>query len=67
MAEVFGIPKFAVDVEYRLHQSNLLYLRDATHLKGTQELKHDILEKLSKTIYNLKVYPSKEYVAEAFL
>lgn len=65
--EVFEIPKFAVDVEYRLRQGNL---RDATYLKVTKELKHDILEKLSETIYSFKGYPSKEdfdAVAKAFV
>ena len=41
--EVFAIPKFSVDVEYRLRQGNLLYLRDGTHLNVTKELKHNIL------------------------
>lgn len=49
--EVFEIPKFSVDVEYRLRQGNLLYLRDGTFLNVTKELKHDILEKLAEVIY----------------
>lgn len=56
--EVFEIPKFSVDVEYRLRQGNLLYLRDATYLKVTKELKHDILEKLAETIYIFDPYPT---------
>lgn len=58
--EVFEIPKFQVDVEYRLRQGNLQYLRDATFLKVTKELKHDILEKLAETMYAFKAYPTKE-------
>lgn len=58
--EEFEIPKFPVDVEYRLRQGNLLYLRDGTYLKVTKELKHDILEKLAETMYALKAYPTKE-------
>lgn len=58
--EVFEIPKFPVDVEYRLRQGNLLYFRDATNLKITKELKHDILEKLAETMYSFKAYPMKE-------
>ena len=58
--EVFDIPKFSVDVEYRLRQGNLLYLRDGTHLNVTKELKHDILEKLAETIYAFTAYPEKE-------
>lgn len=38
------IPKFSVDVEYRLRQANLLHLRDGTHLIPSKELKHNILE-----------------------
>ncbi|XP_078020836.1 uncharacterized protein LOC144459906 [Epinephelus lanceolatus] len=59
--EVFDIPKFSVDVEYRLRQGNLLYLRDGTHLNVTKELKHDILEKLAETIYAFTAYPEKEH------
>ncbi|XP_023815492.1 uncharacterized protein LOC110014540 isoform X1 [Oryzias latipes] len=58
--EVFDVPKFSVDVEYRLRQGNLLYLRDGTCLKVTKELKHDILEKLAETMYAFKAYPEKE-------
>ncbi|KAF1387306.1 hypothetical protein PFLUV_G00104040 [Perca fluviatilis] len=58
--EVFDVPKFSVDVEYRLRQGNLLYLRDGTYLKVTKELKHDILEKLAETMYAFKAYPAKE-------
>ena len=68
--EVFEIPKFSVDVEYRLRQGNLLYLRDATYLKMTKELKHDILERLAETMYAFKAYPTKrdfEDVAKALV
>ncbi|KAE8291545.1 hypothetical protein D5F01_LYC08899 [Larimichthys crocea] len=58
--EVFDIPKFPVDVEYRLRQGNLLHLRDGTYLKVTKDMKHDILEKLAETIYGYKAYPTKE-------
>uniref|UniRef100_A0A3B4U491 PB1 domain-containing protein n=1 Tax=Seriola dumerili TaxID=41447 RepID=A0A3B4U491_SERDU len=61
--EVFEIPKFSVDVEYRLRQGNLLYLRDGTYLKVTKELKHDILEKLAEVIYAFDAYPKKEDLA----
>lgn len=55
--------KFSVDVEYRLRQGNLLYLRDGTYLKVTKELKHDILEKLAEVIYAFDAYPKKEDLA----
>ena len=58
--DVFEIPKFPIDVEYRLRLGNLLYLRDATYLKVTKELKHEILEKLAETMYAFKAYPTNE-------
>ncbi|XP_028970228.2 sterile alpha motif domain-containing protein 3 [Esox lucius] len=58
--DTFHIPKFSVDVEYRLRQGNLLYLKDGTHLKVMKEMKHDILEKLAETMYEFKAYPTKE-------
>nr|XP_054598849.1 sterile alpha motif domain-containing protein 3-like [Nothobranchius furzeri] len=64
------IPKFSVDVEYRLRQANLLHLRDGTHLNPSKELKHDILERLAETIYAMKAYPTNaefEAVASALV
>lgn len=64
------IPKFSVDVIYRLSQANLLYPRDGTHLNPSKELKHDILESLAETIYSMKAYPTNaefEAVASALV
>ncbi|XP_013885942.1 sterile alpha motif domain-containing protein 3 [Austrofundulus limnaeus] len=58
--EEFEIPKFPVDVEFRLRQGNLLYFKDGVCLKVTKELKHAILEKLAETMYSFKPYPAKE-------
>ena len=58
--EVFEITKFTVDVEDRLHQGNLLYLRDGAYVKVAKELKHDILEKLAEVIDAFDAYPKKE-------
>ncbi|XP_048022912.1 uncharacterized protein LOC125253148 isoform X2 [Megalobrama amblycephala] len=58
--ETFEIHNFPVDVEYRLRQGNLQYMRDQTYLQLSGELKHEILEKLSETIYSYKAYPNKE-------
>lgn len=58
--EVFEIPKFPVDIEYRLRQGNLMYLCDGTYLKVTKDMKHDILERLAEIIYGYKAYPTKE-------
>ncbi|XP_063058225.1 uncharacterized protein LOC134451755 [Engraulis encrasicolus] len=66
----FEIPKFSVDVEYRLRQGNLLYLRDGANLKVTKELKHDILQKLAETMYTFQPYPDPgnfEEVAKALV
>lgn len=54
----FLIPKFSVDVEYRLRQGNLTYLKEGTYLKVSKELKHDILHRLAETIYSFKAYPT---------
>lgn len=63
----FCLPKFSVDVEYRLRQGNLCYLKDGTMMKVSKEMKHDILHKLAETIYTqFKAYPGrKEYEAVA--
>lgn len=71
-SEVFDmyIPKFSVDVDYRLRQANLLHLRDGTQLNPTKGLKHDILERLAETIYALKAYSTNaefEAVASALV
>ncbi|XP_042629274.1 sterile alpha motif domain-containing protein 3-like [Cyprinus carpio] len=58
--DIFLTPKFSVDVEFRLRQTNLIYLKDGTHIKVTKELKHDILQKLAETIYSCKAYPTTE-------
>lgn len=62
--ETFEIPTFPVDVEYRLRQANLQYMQDQTYLKVSAELKHEILEKLSETMYSFKAYPDKEHFEE---
>ncbi|TWW71352.1 hypothetical protein D4764_17G0008350 [Takifugu flavidus] len=49
--EFFDIPNFSVDVEFRLRQANLAYLRDKTHWNPPKDAKHGILEKLAETIY----------------
>lgn len=58
----FDIPSFSVDVEYRLRQGNLKYLKDGTFLKPSRDLKHEILEKLAESIFAFKAYPDdKDY------
>ncbi|XP_041832751.1 uncharacterized protein LOC121634278 isoform X2 [Melanotaenia boesemani] len=58
--EIFEIPYFPVDIEYRLRQGNLLYMRDKTYLNVPKDMKHEILEKLAETIYSFKSFPSDE-------
>lgn len=48
--QIFNIPTFSVDVEYRRRQADLLYLAEGTHLKVSKELKHEILEGLAESI-----------------
>ncbi len=60
----FEIPYFTVDVEYRLRQGNLAYLKDSTYLKLTKELKHDILEKLAENMFSFKAYPTNDDYAQ---
>lgn len=68
--ELFEVPNFSVDVEYRLRQANLLYFRDGTHLKVTKDLKHEILERLAESMYGFTPYPNNaqfESVAAALI
>lgn len=58
--DIFLTPKFSVNVEFRLRQANLIYLKDGTNLKVTKELKHDILQKLAETINSFKAYPTAD-------
>ncbi|GAA6094124.1 sterile alpha motif domain-containing protein 3-like isoform X1 [Tachysurus ichikawai] len=55
--ETFEIPSFSVDVEYRLCQGNLLFMRDKTYLKVPRDMKHEVLEKLAEAMYKFKAYP----------
>ncbi|KAK3533763.1 hypothetical protein QTP70_025823, partial [Hemibagrus guttatus] len=52
------------DVEYRLQQCNLAYLKDNTYLKLTEEIKHEILEKLAETMFSFKAYPTNDDYAQ---
>lgn len=58
--EFFDIPNFSVDVEYRLRQADLLYMRDRLPITPSRDMKHDILEKLAETMYSFKAYPSAD-------
>ncbi|KAK7921878.1 hypothetical protein WMY93_008780 [Mugilogobius chulae] len=58
---VFDVPKFSVDIEYRLRQADLIYMRDEKRLKVTRDMKHDILQKLSEEMYKYTAYPQDEH------
>lgn len=59
--KTFELPQFSVDVEYRLRQGNLVYLRDGTRLQISRDMKHDILEKLAEMMYKSMAYPHDEH------
>lgn len=52
--QFFPIPNFSVDGNYKLRQTDLAYLKDGTRLCPSHDMKHDILEKISKAIYSFK-------------
>ncbi|KAF7647225.1 hypothetical protein LDENG_00175800, partial [Lucifuga dentata] len=58
--EFFDIPSFSVDVEYRLRQGDLAFMKDGTHMTPSRDMKHDILEKLAETMYSFKAYPEDD-------
>lgn len=66
----FEVPYFSVDIEYRLRQGNLIYMRDGTRMSVSRDMKHDILQKLAEEIYKYLAYPQDEHfsiVAEALI
>lgn len=68
--ELFDIPTFSVDVEHRLRQADLLYLRDRTHFKVSKDIKHEILEQIAESMYSYTAYPNNaqfESVAAALI
>uniref|UniRef100_A0A9J7XHJ2 Sterile alpha motif domain-containing protein 3-like n=1 Tax=Cyprinus carpio carpio TaxID=630221 RepID=A0A9J7XHJ2_CYPCA len=58
--ETFEVPNFPVDIEFRLRQGNLLYMRDQTYMQVPRDMKHEILEKLAECMYSFKAYPSDD-------
>jgi len=62
--EEFEIPKFSVNVEYRLRQGNLAFMKDGTTLDVGRDIKHDILEALAGAMYTFKAYPRDEDFAQ---
>lgn len=62
--EDFEIPKLSVNVEYRLRQGNLAFMKDGTTLNVGRDIKHDILEALAGAMYTFKAYPRDEDFAQ---
>ena len=58
--EFFDIPNFSVDVEYRLRQADLAFMKDGTRMTLSRDMKHDILEKLAEASYSFKAYPDDD-------
>lgn len=56
--EAFPIPSFSVDVNFRLRQADLLYLKDGKCLKLSRDVKHDILQRLAESMYQYTAYPN---------
>lgn len=66
----FEVPYFSVDIEYRLRQGNLIYMRDGTRMSVSRDMKHDILQKLAEEMYKFSAYPQDEHfttVAKALI
>uniref|UniRef100_A0A8C5GIV8 Uncharacterized protein n=1 Tax=Gouania willdenowi TaxID=441366 RepID=A0A8C5GIV8_GOUWI len=58
--EFFDIPNFSVDVEYRLREANLLFMKDRLPMTLSRDMKHDILQKLAESMYSFKAYPDDD-------
>ncbi|CAL9684749.1 unnamed protein product [Knipowitschia caucasica] len=56
----FDIPNFSVDVNYRLRQGDLAFLRDGTRIDVTRDMKHIILSTLAEEMYRFSPYPKEE-------
>lgn len=57
--EFFFIPVFSVDVEFRLRQANLAYLKDKKLFKCPWDMKRNILQVLAEEIYKYDTYPDE--------
>ncbi|KAL3975122.1 hypothetical protein ACER0C_023748 [Sarotherodon galilaeus] len=55
-----NIPNFSVDVEYRLRQGDLAFMKDGTRMTVSRDMKHDILEKIAESMYTFKAYPEDD-------
>lgn len=60
----FEIPLFAVDIEYKLKQGNLVFFRNGRRLNAPKDMRHNILQKLADEICKYTVYPNKDQLFE---
>lgn len=54
----FPIPRFSYDTECQLQKGNVEYSKSQTRLTPSSKMLSDILEKLAKSIYTYKAYPT---------
>ena len=59
----FDIPDFS-DVNFRLRQGDLIYMKDGTRMDVSRDMKHVILERLAETMYKYTAYPTEEHCRE---
>lgn len=57
--EFFSIPVFSPDVEFRLRQANLAYLKDNKMFRCPWDMKRNILQVLAEEIYKYDTYPDE--------
>lgn len=55
----FDIPDFSVDVNFRLRQGDLAYMKDGTRMDVSWDMKHVISERLAETMYKYTAYPTE--------
>ncbi|KAM9817836.1 sterile alpha motif domain-containing protein 3-like [Syngnathus typhle] len=60
----FEMPYLSVDIEYRLRQGNLIYLKENKRMKVTRDIKHDILQKLAEEMYKYTAYPEDKHYTD---
>ncbi|KAJ8349285.1 hypothetical protein SKAU_G00244150 [Synaphobranchus kaupii] len=63
--DVFITPTFSYEVEFALREGNCSFVKEGRPLKLTRDQKHNILERISGTIYNYKAYPNDTEFSKA--
>lgn len=60
----FEVPYITVDIEYRLRQGNLNYMKDGKHMLVSRGMRHNILQKLAEEMYKYSAYPQDEHFTQ---